>query len=106
MKARTFFVLLASCVISAAVAGRCFADGPAKKLRIGIIGLDTSHVPAFTKAFNNPKAKGDLADMSVVAAYPGGSPDMPASWDRVKGYTEELRGMGVKIVGSIDELLP
>ena len=43
--------------------------------------------------------------MKIVAAYPGGSPDIPDSRDRVKGYTEQLRGMGVEIVGSIDELL-
>ena len=60
---------------------------------------------AFTKLLNDPKAAGELAEMKIVAAYPGGSPDLPASWDRVKGYTDTLRGMGVEIVGSIDELL-
>jgi predicted dehydrogenase len=40
-----------------------------------------------------------------VAAYPGGSPDLPDSWDRVKGYTEDLRKKGVEIVPSIDDLL-
>src|SRR5258708_2499831 len=30
-------------------------------LRAGMIGLDTSHVPAFTRLFNNAKATGDLA---------------------------------------------
>ncbi len=44
--------------------------------------------------------------MRVVAAYPGGSPDIPSSRDRVAGYTKELREkFGVTIVGSIDELL-
>ena len=38
--------------------------------------------------------------------YPGGSPDIPSSRDRVAGFTEELRDkFGVAIVGSIDELL-
>ncbi|SVE40230.1 uncharacterized protein METZ01_LOCUS493084, partial [marine metagenome] len=32
----------------------------AKDLRIGIIGLDTSHVVAFTKILNDPKATGPL----------------------------------------------
>ena len=42
----------------------------------------------------------------IVAAYPGGSPDLPASHDRVAGYTKELRDkFGVAIVDSIDELL-
>ncbi len=76
-----------------------------KPIRAGIIGLDTSHVVAFTQTLNNPKAKGELADMKIVAAYPGGSPDIPDSRDRVKGFTKQVRGMGVKIVDSVDELL-
>jgi len=104
MKISVCLSSLAFCLILA-VAGECLADAPAKKLRLGIIGCDTSHVPAFAKMFNDPKAVGDLAEMSVVAAYPGGSPDVPSSWDRVPKYTEELRGMGVEIVFSIDDLL-
>ena len=57
-------------------------------LKAGIIGLDTSHVVAFTKTLNNPKAEGDLARVRVVAAYPGGSPDIPDSRDRVEGLHE------------------
>jgi len=70
--------------------------------RIGIIGLDTSHVPAFTKLINDPaKSSG----CKVVAGYPGGSPDIQASAGRVQGYTNELRDkFGVEIVGSIEEL--
>jgi predicted dehydrogenase len=75
-------------------------------LKAGIIGLDTSHVEAFTKALNNPKAEGPLARIRVVAAYPGGSQDIPESRDRVKGFTTKLRDTyHVEIVDSIDELL-
>src|SRR5213594_1770839 len=74
------------------------------QLRAGMIGLDTSHVPAFAKIFNNPKATGDLAGIKVVAGYPGGT-DIPASRDRVKGFTEQLRGMGIEIVDSISKLV-
>jgi hypothetical protein len=81
------------------------AEAP-KTLRVGIIGLDTSHVVAFTGLLNDPKAKGDLAGVRVVAAYPGGSPDLPDSRDRVKGYTATLRDKyQVEIVASIDALL-
>ena len=73
-------------------------------LRAGIIGLDTSHVPAFTKLFNDPKAVGDLAGIRIVAGYPGGT-DMPASKDRVAKFTEQIREMGVEIVESIPQLL-
>jgi predicted dehydrogenase len=80
---------------------------PEKPLRAGIIGLDTSHVVAFTKVLNNPKAQGELAGVKVVAAYPGGSPDIAASRDRVAGYTKQLREeFGVEIVDSIEALLP
>jgi len=75
-----------------------------KPLKAGIIGLDTSHVPAFTRLFNNPKADGDLAGITVVAGYPGGT-DMPASKDRVAKFTEQVRTMGVEIVDSIPKLL-
>ncbi len=105
MKTKTLLPLLITCLIHASVVSVCAAAAPAKKIRAGMIGLDTSHVTAFTKMLNDPKATGDLADISVVAAYPGGSPDLPVSWDRVKGFTEKLRGMGVEIVDSIDELL-
>lgn len=80
------------------------AEEPLKPLRAGIIGLDTSHVPAFTRLFNNPKADGDLAGITVVAGYPGGT-DMPASRDRVAKFTEQVRTMGVEIVDSIPKLL-
>jgi len=85
--------------------GLAFAQGTAlQALRAGMIGLDTSHVPAFAKFFNNPKATGDVAGIRVVAGYPGGT-DMPASRDRVAGFTEQLRGMGIEIVPTIPALL-
>ena len=81
-----------------------FCQDEPKLLRLGIVGLDTSHVPAFTNLFNNPKAVGDLAGFKVVAGYPGGT-DMPASRDRVAKFTETIRDMGVEIVNTIPELL-
>jgi hypothetical protein len=82
------------------------AQAPAPGVqRIGMIGLDTSHAPAFTKLFNDPQRSGEGAEMRVVAAFPGGSPDLPASRDRVAGYTKDLEGMGVKMVDSIETLV-
>ncbi|HVR76619.1 MAG TPA: Gfo/Idh/MocA family oxidoreductase [Planctomycetota bacterium] len=75
-----------------------------KPLRAGIVGCDTSHVKAFTEIFNDPRAEGDIALVKVVAAFPGGS-DIPASRDRVAGFTRDLREKGVKIVESIPLLL-
>jgi predicted dehydrogenase len=77
-----------------------------KPLRAGIIGLDTSHVVAFTGLLNNPAARGVLAEVRIVAAYPGGSPDVSASRDRIDGFTATLRDKHkVEIVKSIDDLL-
>ncbi len=75
-------------------------------IKVGMIGLDTSHVILFTKLLNVPNAADDMAGVRIVAAYPGGSDDLPISRDRVKGFTEQLRGMGIEIVDSIEALLP
>jgi len=74
-------------------------------IRVGIIGLDTSHVIAFTRLINSPNAEGDLADLRVVAAFPGGSPDIPSSWNRVEKFTEQLREQGIEICDSIPAML-
>lgn len=77
-----------------------------KTLRAGMIGLDTSHVIAFTKALNQESPPEKLAGVRVVAAFPGGSADVESSHSRVAGYTREMRNMGVQIVDSIEALLP
>lgn len=76
-----------------------------KVLKAGMIGLDTSHCGAFTKLLRDAPAGSELSTVQVVAAYPGGSPDVASSRDRVAGYTEEMRGLGVEIVDSIPALL-
>lgn len=76
----------------------------ATPIRAGMIGLDTSHVPAFAKLFNGPKAVGDLAGIKIVAAYPGGT-DFGPSKTRVAKFTEDIRGMGIEIVDTIPKLL-
>ena len=74
-------------------------------LRLGIIGCDTSHVTAFTETLNNPNAKGHVPGGKVVAAYKGGSKDIPESWSRVEEYSGTLQNKyGVKIYDSIEEL--
>jgi hypothetical protein len=97
---KRFFSLAAALLLLVPAA----AQETPKLLRAGIIGLDTSHVPAFTKLFNGSKADGDLAGIKVVVGYPGGT-DMPASATRVEKFTQNLRDMGVEIVDTIPKLL-
>lgn len=76
-----------------------------EEIKVGIIGLDTGHVIAFTKTMNDPAAEGALANCKVVAASPKGSPDIESSTSRVPKYTEEIQTHGVEIVDSIPALL-
>ena len=79
----------------------------ADDLKLGIIGLDTSHCTAFTQCLNDVAAKNHVAGAKVVAAVKTFSPDIESSASRVEQYTAELRDKwGVEIVGSIAELLP
>ena len=73
--------------------------------RIGIIGLDTSHSIAFTKALNAANVADKYKGFRVVAAYPPGSADIESSTKRIPGYIEEVKKMGVEIVDSIAALL-
>jgi len=75
------------------------------ELRVGMIGLDTSHVIAFTQILNDPTHKDYVPGAKVVAGFKGGSPDIEASASRVEGFTQQLtQKFGVKIYDSIEEL--
>jgi len=76
----------------------------AESATVGIIGLDTSHSPAFTQIINNPDDP-ETADFNVIAAYPYGSRDLEVSSSRIPGITETIKEMGIEIVDSIDELI-
>lgn len=84
--------------------GSASAEEP-KQIRIGIIGLDTSHCIAFTKILNAEKPAPELANCPVVAVYPKGSPDIESSVNRVPDYTKQIQELGVDVVDSIEELL-
>ena len=87
----------------------CLAGPPAARaaepLRVGMIGLDTSHAPAFTKLLNDPAAPEELSGCPVVVATPQGSPDIAASAARVEKFTQEVRDLGVEIVDTVDALV-
>lgn len=94
-------LVLVSCLGSATAS----ADEPGD-LRIGVIGLDTSHVLAFTKEFQrDPASDPSLQKFRVVAAYPQGSYDIESSASRIPQYTQQMKELGVEIVDSITDLL-
>ena len=70
-------------------------------LKIGLVGLDTSHVIVFSKCFNKPGHGDHVAGGKVVIGYPGGSDDFELSRSRVKKFTEQVREQfGVAIADS------
>ena len=104
MRRLTF--VLAAMLLAHSIVSAAHAQADPKPLRAGMIGLDTSHAVAFAKSLNAPDPKAELAGVRVVAAYPGGSPDIPSSRDRIEGYTKQLRDdYGVEIVESIEALI-
>lgn len=91
-------------IASIAVSFRAGA-GEGEELRIGLIGLDTSHVIAFTQLLNDSERADHIPGGRVVAAYKGGSPDIHASWSRLDGFTDRLRDeFGVQIMDTIEKL--
>jgi hypothetical protein len=96
---RSIGLLVVVAVSLAAAAGR------AADLRIGIIGLDTSHATAFTKAFNAAEPAEPLRGMRVVVAHPMGSPDIESSTSRREAITAQVAAQGVAIVDSIDAVV-
>ena len=102
---RTLSHVLAVCCLVFSFSEVGLGDDQAKQFKLGIIGLDTSHVLAFSKILNAPDAADDVSGCRVVAAYPKGSPDIESSVSRVPGYTEKVKELGVEIVDSIDALI-
>jgi len=79
-------------------------DAEPKPLKVGIIGLDTSHATAFTNILNGEKQRPEAFGSRMIAAYPKGSPDIESSVTRVPSYTEAVKKQGVEIVDTIEEL--
>ena len=104
MRTRPTWLLLSVCCLTFTSAGAFAADAPSPPLKAGIIGCD-AHALAWTKILNDENAQGELADMVVVAAVPGGSPDIPQSMELLQKEAEPLAQLGVEFVDSINKLL-
>ena len=96
-------LLIAFCAAAFGILNATSASGG--EVRIGIIGCDTSHVTAFTENLNNPAAKDHVSGGKVVAAFKGGSKDIPSSANRVEQYSKTLKeNYGVKFYDSIEDM--
>ena len=80
---RSVFVgLLLSTSFAAAIAG---------EIRVGMVGLDTSHCLVFSRMLNDPKNKEHVPGARVVAAVRAPSPDVESSISRVDKFVAELK---------------
>ncbi len=87
-------------LVAAAASAASAAD-----LRLGIIGLDTSHVVAFTKLINDPNDPNHVPGGKVTVAFKSASADIPSSIGRVEEYTRRLQtDFGVQLADSIPAL--
>src|SRR5918994_4260786 len=104
--------LLNGCVVFVVIvlvhAGNAVGARPqvsARPIRVGLIGLDTSHAGAFTELLNDPARADHVPGARVVAAFKGGSPDIDASASRVETFTADLQAKWkIELVDSIEEL--
>ena len=81
------------------------ACGAQEPLKLGVIGLDTSHVGQFAGLLNDPSRKDHVNGAVIVAAYKGGSPTVADSADRIERFTEEaVTRYHVRLVPTIPEL--
>lgn len=102
--------LLAVLILLPVLISTVSADEPAEPapLKIGLIGLDTSHATKFTEILNAPEENKTIPEFKnarVTVIYKQGSYDIESSTERVPGYSEIVEKMGVKFVDSIDELI-
>ena len=82
----------------------CAAFVAPAEVKVGIIGLDTSHSIAFTKIMNVDKDPG-CAGFRVTHAYQWGSKDIVSSTNRYPKYLAQVKEMGVEVVPTIDDLI-
>ena len=94
---------LTACLLLSFFGTVLHADEP---FRLGIIGTTTSHVPAFVQLLHAQNTVEPIVGFRVVAAYPGGMPDNPDSWNRVEQYAGGLENQGVKLYSTIEAMLP
>ncbi len=103
LRGKSLRLLLAPAILASLLLQTALAA--AAELRIGIIGADTSHAPAFAKLINTPAAKDPIEGARVTSIFKTFSPDMPLSAGRVDGFMQQLLAMPrITAAASIEEL--
>ena len=92
-------------VMALVPAGAIAADNAPAPLKIGMIGLDTSHCLEFTKLLHADSPDPQLAGCRVVAVYPKGSPDIESSVSRVPEYKAKIEALGVEVTDDLPAML-
>lgn len=78
----------------------------ASMIKIGMVGLDTSHCVAFAKILNDQDDQYHIPGARIVGAYAGGSDRFSLSRNRVKGFTEQLtQDYGIVLYDRISALV-
>ena len=82
-----------------------FNASGAAPIKVGVIGLDNYQSVAFASLFRSAKPGEPLAGFEVVAAFPGGSPDIPESAKSLPRWIESFEKMGITRVNSIADVV-
>ncbi len=97
--------LLVRRLVATLLLSAVFSRGAAPELRLGVVGLDSSHCIRFARMFNDPEDKEYVGGARIVAAFKAGSPDMEKSSSRIEGFTRTITGKyRIPLVDSIAEV--
>ncbi len=78
----------------------------AEPVKVGIVGFDNYQSVAFTQLFHRPPEDNpDIRGLKVIAAWPGGSPDIADSVKGVPRWKERLSKLGISIEDSIADVV-
>lgn len=92
-------------LLASAVPSVCGDEADAPTIRVGMIGLDTSHCLAFTKILNNADDPKHIPGCRITHVYPKGSPDIESSTKRVPKYKKDIAALGVEIIDDLDAMI-
>lgn len=75
-------------------------------MKLGIIGLDSSHATAFTELLHNKEHPYYIEGATIIGAYAGGSDDLAISRNRIKEMTETMeKTYHVPLFKQLDDLM-